>query len=160
MKSSPVLIQAFGHTRWIHCWRSFCTIKTGILCRYTTHCRLLFHNLDSCTESFGDDLASYWNSSISCCLFVCGERWKIDVFIAFFIVHFQWIAKIKWYSNATPCERMWHQCDGYFTGDCNSVENRSLAIMGLYKCCSSSDSTERLTNSACCETYVVWNDTA
>ena len=41
------------------------TIRTGLLCRHSTRCRLLCHDLDSGAELFGYDLASYRNSSIS-----------------------------------------------------------------------------------------------
>ena len=47
-----------GHTRAIHCWRSFHTIRTELLCRLSTRCWLLCRELDSGAEFFGDDLAS------------------------------------------------------------------------------------------------------
>ena len=41
-----------GYTRAIHCWRSFRTVRTGLLCRHSTRCRLLCHDLDSGAEFF------------------------------------------------------------------------------------------------------------
>ena len=65
-----------GHTRAIHCWRSFRTIRTGLLCRHSTRCWLLCHDLDSGAEFFGDDLASYRNSTISC--LTCTQRQTLN----------------------------------------------------------------------------------
>ena len=45
-----------GHTRAIHCWRSFRTIRTGLLCRHSTRCRT-FATILTPAQNF---LATIW----------------------------------------------------------------------------------------------------